>query len=78
MRHEGPPLVRHERGRGAVGRAYVLPPPSARARRGAELAVEYLGGATVSVAIVGSTPLFDPESSAPSRPAHTDHGPSAC
>ena len=63
-RLERPPLVRHERGRGAVGRkarpARLSP---ARARRvGAELAVEYLGERyPVSVAVVGSTPLFDPE-----------------
>ena len=61
---QGSPLLRDERRRRAVRRpAHPARLPAARARaRGAELAVEYMCERyPVTVAVAGSTPLFDPE-----------------
>ena len=62
---EGPPLLRDERRRGAVGRqarADGVPAARARCRAVRELAVEYMGERyPVTVDVVGSTPIFDPE-----------------
>ena len=63
---QGPPLVRHERGRRALGRQASADGLPARrdARVGNRLAVEYLGELyPVTVAVAGATPLFDPENS---------------
>ena len=63
-RCEGPPVVRDERRLGAVGRqapADVVPAAGAGRRRDDQLAVEYFGERyPVTVAVAGSTPLFDP------------------
>ena len=66
-RREGPPLVRHH----APGMApsvgkYLLMAylPPEHAVEGGELAVEYMNERfPVTVAVVGSTPIFDPENS---------------
>ena len=63
-RRPGPALVRDQRRIRAVGRqapAAGLPAARAGRRVGTPLAVEYLGEQyPVTVAVAGSTPLFDP------------------
>ena len=62
---QGAPLVRHERGRRPVRRQahpHVLPAARARERRRASSPCEYMGERfPVTVAVAGSTPLFDPD-----------------
>ena len=64
-RQQGPPLVRDQRRRRAVGRqapADGLPAAGAGAASATELAVEYMNERyPVTVAVAGSTPIFDPE-----------------
>ena len=65
-RRQGPPLVRHERRRRPVVGKHILMAylPPEHAREGEQLLVEYMAEQyPVTVAVAGSTPIFDPENS---------------